>query len=56
MTVTGPATAVLGAVESIDVVWGTTPNELDPDMMYLGGVSFTDTANEVGFTFVKIDS
>jgi hypothetical protein len=56
MAVTGPATAVLGAVEPIDVVWGTTPNELDPDMMYLGGISFTDTANEVGFTFVKIDS
>jgi hypothetical protein len=56
MTVTGPATAVLGAVEPIEVVWGTTPNELDPAMMYLGGVSFTDTADEVGFTFVKIDS
>lgn len=56
MTVTGPATAALGAVEPIDVVWGTPPNELDPGLMYLGGVSFTDTPDEVGFTFVKIDS
>lgn len=52
MTITGPASAVLGATEPFTVDW----TALLPDTKYLGGVSFTDTSTEVGFTFVSIDS
>ena len=52
MTISGPTSAVLGATEPITVDW----IGLESGKKYLGGVSFTDTSTEVGFTFVGIDS
>ncbi len=52
MTVTAPASAMLGATETITVDWAG----LDAGMMYLGGVSHNDAAGMLDLTIIKIDT
>jgi subtilisin family serine protease len=52
MTVTAPASAVLGATETITVDWSA----LDPGTKYLGAVSHSDASGILGLTLISIDT
>lgn len=52
MTVTGPASAISGATESVDVEW----IGLDVDEKYLGAVSHSDDVEVMDVTVVTVDT
>ena len=52
MTVTGPATAVLGATATITVDW----LGLDPDMKYMGAVVHADGSSTIGHTVISVST
>jgi hypothetical protein len=52
MTVNAPATAVLGATETITVDW----MGLDPNTKYLGAVSHNDSGGVLGLTLINIST
>ena len=47
-----PASATIGAVETIDVSW----SGLDPATQYLGAVSHSDGGGLIGLTLIEVDS
>jgi hypothetical protein len=52
VTVTGPASAVLGDTEAIGLDWAG----FDLGQRYLGAVSYSDGSNDIGQTIVRIDT